>query len=193
MRIGGGKMKGRPIKAPPRSDQSIRPTTDRVRESLFNILTHRFGAPFEGSRVLDLFAGTGALGLEALSRGAEFALFVDNGTSARGLIRENIHAMGWQGNAKLFRRDAASMGPIGTMKPFDLVFMDPPYGRGLGEKALETLADGGWLKPEAVIVLEESASAGFLLPTSYILEDERRTGDTITRILRPATTAEVIK
>ncbi|MEL6817229.1 MAG: 16S rRNA (guanine(966)-N(2))-methyltransferase RsmD [Pseudomonadota bacterium] len=183
MRIVAGTKRGRPIKTPARSDQSIRPTSDRVRESLFNILAHRFGSPYEGGRVLDLFAGTGALGLEALSRGASFALFVDNGATARGLIRENIQAMGWQGNAKLFRRDASGLGPIGTMKPFDIVFLDPPYGRGLGEKALTSLTEGQWLRDEAIVVLEEGATAGFCLPQNYVLEDERRTGDTITRIL----------
>ncbi|MEO1701050.1 MAG: 16S rRNA (guanine(966)-N(2))-methyltransferase RsmD [Pseudomonadota bacterium] len=185
MRIVAGAKKGRPIKTPPKSDQTIRPTSDRVRESLFNILTHRYGSPFEGQRVLDLFAGTGALGLEALSRGADFALFIDHGATARGLIRENIHAMGWQGKSKLFRRDASKLGPIGTMRPFHLVFLDPPYGRGLGELTLNALIEGHWLEDEAVIVLEESAAADFLVPDAYVLEDERRTGDTITRILTP--------
>ncbi|MEO1747902.1 MAG: 16S rRNA (guanine(966)-N(2))-methyltransferase RsmD [Pseudomonadota bacterium] len=194
MRIVAGTKKGRQIKTPARSDQSVRPTTDRVREGLFNILTHRYGSPFDGGRVLDLFAGTGALGLEALSRGASFALFVDNGATARGLIRENIHAFEWQGHAKLFRRDASKLGPAGTMKAFDLVFIDPPYGRGLGEKALTSLVQGNWLQRNALVVLEESANAGFSPPETYVLDDERRTGDTITRILKwvPETPMEIV-
>ncbi|MEM1376138.1 MAG: 16S rRNA (guanine(966)-N(2))-methyltransferase RsmD [Pseudomonadota bacterium] len=184
MRIVGGSLKGRTIKAPSRGDQSIRPTTDRVRESLFNILTHRFPEKLDGGRVLDLFAGTGALGLEALSRGASLGLFVDQGTTARGLIRENIQTLQLQGRAKLFRRDATKLGPIGTMQPFDLVFADPPYNRGLAETVLQELERHGWLNADAVVVLEEAASAGVAMPSTYVVEDERRAGDTITRILK---------
>ncbi|MEL6921159.1 MAG: 16S rRNA (guanine(966)-N(2))-methyltransferase RsmD [Pseudomonadota bacterium] len=191
MRIVGGALKGRNIKAPPRGDQSIRPTTDRVRESLFNILAHRYPDRLDGARVLDLFAGTGALGFEALSRGASFALFVDNGATSRGLIRENMHAMNLQGRAKLFRRDASKMGPIGTMERFHLVFADPPYNRGLAEPTLAGLFEHGWLAKNAVIILEEAAGADFSIPRSYMVEDERRAGDTVTRIMTFTANAEM--
>src|ERR671933_2634274 len=129
MRIVGGRLRGRALAAP--KSQGIRPTADRLRESLFNILAHAYGDPVSGARVLDLFAGTGAMGLEALSRGAAFALFVDDSAAARGLIRENVEALGVGGQSRLFRRDATRMGPIGPMEPFGLVFCDPPYGRDL--------------------------------------------------------------
>ncbi|MHB1110468.1 MAG: 16S rRNA (guanine(966)-N(2))-methyltransferase RsmD, partial [Devosia sp.] len=150
MRIVAGKFRGKNLFSP--SDETIRPTSDRARESIFNILSSRLGPNLDGSRVLDLFAGTGALGLEALSRGAASVVFVDTGAAARGLIRDHIEAFGAGGVAKLLRRDATDLGPAGTMGPFNLVFLDPPYGRGLGEKALASLAAGKWLAPDAVIV-----------------------------------------
>src|SRR3954470_14091916 len=157
MRIIGGKFRGRQLTSP--EDDSIRPTADRVREAVFNILASRLGQSFDGLRVLDLFAGTGALGLEALSRGATSIVFVDTGAEARGLIRDHIEAFGAGGVAKLLRRDATSLGPAGTMGPVDLVFLDPPYGMGLGEKALASVTEGGWLKPETMLVLEEGSDA----------------------------------
>ncbi|MEN0001724.1 MAG: 16S rRNA (guanine(966)-N(2))-methyltransferase RsmD [Pseudomonadota bacterium] len=190
MRIVGGSNKGKPIKAPARSELSIRPTSDRVRESLFNILTHRYPHLFEGGRVLDLFAGTGALGFEALSRGAAFALFVDNSPKAHTLISENRKALGLQEKSKLLRRDATKLGPNGDMAPFDLVFLDPPYQKGWAEPAIETLLANDWLDPQAVIVLEESAAAAFIVPQALVLEDERRKGDTITRIMKRNNTVE---
>src|SRR5262245_18007447 len=126
MRIVGGRLGGRTL-ASPRS-QAIRPTADRLRESLFNILAHTYGDPVTGARVLDLFAGTGALGLEALSRGAAFALFVDDAAEARALLRENIAALGLGGVTRIFRRDATRLGPAHPVEPFSLVFLDPPYG-----------------------------------------------------------------
>src|SRR6188474_2200660 len=134
MRVIGGRLKGRTIAAPRTRD--IRPTSDRLRESLFNILVHGHGEPVTGARVLDLFAGTGALGLEAMSRGAAFALFVDEGAEARALIRENVATLGLGGVTKIFRRDATKLGAVHPNEPFSLVFLDPPYGRGLAGPAL---------------------------------------------------------
>jgi 16S rRNA (guanine966-N2)-methyltransferase len=184
MRIVGGELRGREIAAP--RSNNIRPTTDRVRESLFNILKSRYPGLFPGVRVLDLFAGTGALGFEALSRGASACMFVENSVEGRGLIRSTTESLSLQGRAKLLRRDATALGDIGTIKPFGLVFADPPYGKGLGEKALESALAGGWLEPAAIVVVEESASAAFLPIAGFDAADERRYGDTIVRILRAA-------
>jgi 16S rRNA (guanine966-N2)-methyltransferase len=174
MRIIAGRFRGKQLETP--KDESIRPTADRVRENVFNILASRLGPSFEGQRVLDLFAGTGALGLEALSRGAAHVTFVDTGTEARGLIRDHIDAFGAGGIAKLLRRDATALGPAGTIKPFDVVFLDPPYGQGLGERALVSLRDGAWLAPDALIVLEEAREAEIALPDGFILDDRREYG-----------------
>ena len=135
MRIVGGRLGGRTLLAP--KSQAIRPTADRLREALFNILQHSYGDPVEGARVLDLFAGTGALGLEALSRGAAFVLFVDDGAEARALLRGNVDALGAGGASKVYRRDATRLGPAHPMEPFSLAFLDPPYGKGLAERALD--------------------------------------------------------
>lgn len=181
MRIVAGKFRGKAI-TPPKGDE-IRPTSDRVRESLFNILASRIGPVFEGKRVLDLFAGTGALGLEALSRGAAHAIFVDAGIEARGLIRDHIQSFGVAGQAKLLKRDATSLGHVERFRPFDLVFLDPPYGKGLGEKALVSLRDGEWLSKDAILVLEERADVALDLPEGFVLEDTRKYGDTAIHIL----------
>ena len=149
MRIVGGEFRGRPL-ATPRS-QDIRPTTDRTREAVFNVLAHRFPEKLDGARVLDLFAGTGALGLEAVSRGASHCLFIEESAEGRGLIRTNVEAFGLQGRTKIFRRDATALGPAGTIAPFGLVFADPPYGKGLGEAALKSARGGGWLAPALVL------------------------------------------
>ena len=174
MRIVGGKLRGRALVGP--KAQGIRPTADRLRESLFNILIHAYGDPVSGARVLDLFAGTGALGLEAMSRGAAFTLFVDDGAEARALLRANVDALGLGGSTKIFRRDATKLGPAHPVEPFSLVFADPPYGQGLAEKALASARDGGWLKPDALIVVEESKAAGFKPPDNFE-ELERRIYD----------------
>ncbi|HZY50830.1 MAG TPA: 16S rRNA (guanine(966)-N(2))-methyltransferase RsmD [Devosia sp.] len=174
MRIVAGKFRGKQLSSP--EDDSIRPTADRVRESMFNILASRLGPSFDGLRVLDLFAGTGALGLEALSRGAANVVFVDTGAEARGLIRDHIEAFGAGGVAKLLRRDATALGPAGTMGPVDLVFLDPPYGMGLGEKALASLRAGGWLKPDTLLVLEDGSDVTVNLPDGFTLEDRREYG-----------------
>lgn len=174
MRIVAGKFRGKALLSP--DDDSIRPTADRVRESMFNILASRLGPSFDGLRILDLFAGTGALGLEALSRGAANVVFVDTSADARGLIRDHIEAFGAGGVAKLLRRDATALGPAGTMGPVDLVFLDPPYGMGLGELALASLQEGGWLKPDTILVLEDSRDATITLPAGFTLDDRREYG-----------------
>jgi 16S rRNA (guanine966-N2)-methyltransferase len=174
MRIISGRFRGKILKTP--SDDAIRPTADRTRESLFNILASQLSPHFEGLRVLDLFAGTGALGLEALSRGAARAVFVDTGTEARGLIRDNIESMGLAGVAKLLRRDATDLGPAGTMGPCDLIFLDPPYGKGLGELALASARQGGWIAPGAIVVLEDSAELTLTPPDGFVLRDRRDYG-----------------
>jgi 16S rRNA (guanine966-N2)-methyltransferase len=174
MRIVAGKFRGKQLTSP--EDDSIRPTADRVREAVFNILASRLGPNFDGLRLLDLFAGTGALGLEALSRGASNVVFVDTGAEARGLIRDHIEAFGAGGVAKLLRRDATNLGPAGTMGPVDLVFLDPPYGQGLGEKALLSLKDGGWLRPETLLVFEEGSDVTVELPEGFVLDDRREYG-----------------
>jgi len=155
VRIVGGEFRGRPLATP--KSVAIRPTTDRTRESLFNILSHAYGEALDGTRVLDLFAGTGAVGLEALSRGARAALFVEQSVEGRGLLHSNIESLDVIGRAKIFRRDATALGGIGTMEPFHFVFADPPYGAGLGERALDAAARGGWLVDGALAILEERA------------------------------------
>jgi len=178
MRVVGGRLRSRPI-AGPKSDgksEGLRPTADRLREALFNILIHAYGDPVTGARVLDLFAGTGALGIEAVSRGAAFALFVDNGAEARALLRNNVESLGLGGVTKVYRRDAANLGPAHPMEPFSLVFLDPPYRMKLAEKALASLRDGGWLIPGALLVVEEAKSAAFAAPEGFA-ELERRVYD----------------
>jgi 16S rRNA (guanine966-N2)-methyltransferase len=174
MRVVGGRLRSRPI-AGPKSD-SLRPTADRLREALFNILAHAYGDPVSGARVLDLFAGTGALGIEAVSRGAAFVLFVDDGVEARSLLRNNTEALGLGGTTRIFRRDATKLGPAHPLEPFSLVFLDPPYRKGLAELALTAAREGGWLTPQALIVVEEATDAGFKAPQGFE-ELERRAYD----------------
>ena len=176
MRVVGGKLRGRNLAAP--QSQAIRPTADRLRETLFNILAHAYDDPVTGARVLDLFAGTGALGIEAASRGAAFVLFVDDGAEARALIRQNVEALGLGGITRVFRRDAAKLGAAHPLEPFSLVFLDPPYGKGLAERALNSARDGGWLAPDALIVVEEAADAAFAPPEGFEEIERRDYGDT---------------
>jgi 16S rRNA (guanine966-N2)-methyltransferase len=178
----GGRLRSRPL-AGPKSD-AIRPTSDRLRETLFNILAHAYGDPLAGARVLDLFAGTGALGIEAISRGAAYVLFVDEGVEARALLRQNVEALGLGGVTRIFRRDATKLGPAHPLEPFDLVFADPPYRKGLAEKALASARDGGWLKPGALIVVEEAADAGFVAPEGFEELERRAYDDTEVVFLR---------
>jgi len=174
MRVVGGRLRGRNLASP--ASREIRPTADRLRESVFNILIHGYGDPIAGARVLDLFAGTGALGIEAISRSAAFALFVDNGTEARALLRNNIEALGLGGVTKVFRRDATNLGAAHPVEPFSLVFLDPPYGKGLAEQALVSLRDGAWLAPGALLVVEEAKAAALAAPEGFA-ELERRAYD----------------
>jgi len=186
MRIVGGKFKGHSI-APPHGS-ATRPTTDRVRESVFNILAHGIAEfELEGARVLDLFAGTGAMGLEAVSRGARFCQFVEDSAEARGLIRKNADALGVIGLVKIWRRDATDLGLCSPQPRFDLVFADPPYGKGLGEKALTSLIAGDWLNPGGIVVLEEAQKAEVKDVAGLTLIDERDYGDTKIRFYRGGT------
>jgi 16S rRNA (guanine966-N2)-methyltransferase len=184
MRVVGGRLRGRNLAAP--ASHEIRPTADRLRESLFNILVHAYANPIEGARVLDLFAGTGALGIEAISRGAGFALFVDNGAEARALLRNNVEALGLGGVTKVYRRDATDLGPAHPVEPFSLVFLDPPYGKGLADQALVSLRDGGWLTPGALLVVEEAKAAQFVAPDGFEELERRAYDDTEFMFLKAA-------
>ncbi|ESQ74041.1 16S rRNA (guanine(966)-N(2))-methyltransferase RsmD [Asticcacaulis sp. AC402] len=155
MRIVGGQFKGRNLTTP--DGRTTRPTSDRAREAIFNVLAHADWAPdLDGARVMDAFAGSGALGLEALSRGAAFCLFVETDETARGAIRDNVETFGLFGTTRVHRRDATDLGvrPGPKSEAFDLVFLDPPYRKGLGEKALDVLVSGNWLSENATIVFE---------------------------------------
>jgi 16S rRNA (guanine966-N2)-methyltransferase len=185
MRVVGGSLRGRTLAAP--KSPAIRPTADRLREALFNILVHAYDNPIEGARVLDLFAGTGALGIEALSRGAAFTLFVDDGAEARALLRENVATLGLGGTSRIFRRDATKLGPAHPVEPFSLAFLDPPYGKGLAEQALASARAGGWLVPDALIVVEEAKKSAFAAPEGFAEIERRAYDDTEFVVLRLAT------
>jgi 16S rRNA (guanine966-N2)-methyltransferase len=174
MRVVGGRLRGRPLAGP--KSAAIRPTADRLREALFNILSHAYGDPISDARVLDLFAGTGALGIEAISRGANFVQFVDDGAEGRALIRENVAALGLGGVTRIFRRDATKLGPAHPGEPFSLVFLDPPYGQNLATAALDSARAGGWFAAEALIVIEEAVKSAFAAPDGFS-EIERRSYD----------------
>jgi len=176
MRIVGGRLKGRMLKTP--ASRAIRPTSERLRESIFDILEHRFPGLIEGARVVDLFAGTGALAIEALSRGAGFALFVDNGAEARALLRANVEALALGGVTRIWRADATRLGSAPAGGPFGLAFLDPPYGQSLASPALASLVLGGWLEPNALCVVEEDAKADIAAPIGLARLDERVYGDT---------------
>ena len=184
MRIIAGKYRGRPLAALGKGDAGahLRPTSDRVRESLFSMLTHH--DVIEGARVLDLFAGTGALGFEALSRGAASVCFVENGRSGQRLIGENMRKLDAAADTQLLRHDATRLGPW-TQAAFDLVFLDPPYGKSMGQKALAAAAEGGWLTPGAMVVWEESAP--MQAPEGFARIDTRKYGDTHVTLLERAT------
>jgi len=183
MRIIGGQFRGVKLAEIGKGDSAahLRPTSDRVRESIFNLLQNGgYGDPLTGARVLDLFAGTGALGLEALSRGAELAVFVDNGRVAQGLIGRNMDLCHTIEKSTLIKRDAAKLG-ASDRGSFDLVFLDPPYGKGLGQKALATALDGGWITPDALVVWEEATEMD--APKGLTKLDARRYGDTFVSVL----------
>lgn len=181
MRIVGGTWRGRRLTGP--SGEAIRPTSDRLRESIFNVLAHAWPEALAGARVIDLFAGTGALGLEALSRGAARALFVDSGSEARALIRANVEALGAGGVTRILRRDATRLGPAQDA-PCALAFLDPPYGRDLAPPALAGLREGGWLAPGALCVVEEEAGAAIGDLEGFTRIERRDYGDTQIVFLR---------
>ena len=183
MRVTSGRLKGRNLVAPP--DLRVRPTSDKVRQAIFNILEHQdFGAfTLQGARVVDLFAGTGALAIEALSRGARYALLVDDAAESRALVRQNVEAFGLTGATKIWRRDATQLGP-NSGEPYALAFLDPPYRKDLVVPALEALRDGKWLAPDAVVVVETAADEALALPDGFTLADERSYGETRVLFLR---------
>jgi 16S rRNA (guanine966-N2)-methyltransferase len=206
MRVTGGKLGGRRLVAP--ENQLVRPTSDRTRQAIFNILEHHeFGIGFtvENAAVADLFAGTGALGIEALSRGARFCLLVDNDAESRALQRENVEALGLTGVTKIWRRDATDLGPLGggprevgtgsrqatrpnknrAGGPFDLVFLDPPYRKTLVAPALKSLRDGGWLSEHALLVVESAKGERFE-HDGFARLDTRAYGDTDVTFLTPS-------
>lgn len=185
MRITGGTLGGRTLTAP--SDMRVRPTSDKVRQAIFNILAHNdFGTGFalEGARAADLFAGTGALGLEAISRGAKFCLFVEDCAESRALIRANVEAFGLTGTTKIWRRDATALGPMaaGAGGPFDLVFLDPPYRKNLVAPCLAALRQGRWLAPHAIVVAEMAEDES-IAADGFEIRDNRVYGDTRVCIL----------
>lgn len=183
MRIVSGRLRGLKLAEVGAGDPSahLRPTSDRVREAVFNLVQNSHGFAFEGARVLDLFAGTGALGLEALSRGAARVAFVDDGATARALLRENVEKARAMGATDIWRRDATKLGP-NRGAGYDLVFLDPPYSQRLGEAALASALAGNWLSPGALVVWEEDTTP--LPPSGLTRIDQRRYGDTLVTLLR---------
>lgn len=176
MRVIGGRFSGRALIAP--KGRETRPTGDRARESLFNILAHRDDFSFEGARVIDLFAGSGALGFEALSRGAAFCLFVETDAAARGAIRDNVEALGLFGETRVHRRSATMLGPkpAGVGPSFNLAFLDPPYAKDLARSAMETLKSGGWLAKGALVVVEQGKDEAPVAVDGFAEIDRREYG-----------------
>jgi 16S rRNA (guanine966-N2)-methyltransferase len=183
MRIIGGTRRGLKLAEVGEGDAAahLRPTSDRVREAIFNLLINAHGNPVTGARVLDLFAGTGALGLEALSRGAAEATFVDDGTKALALLKANIAKLRAEAETRILRQDATRL-PSNPGAPFNLIFLDPPYGKALGERALAAALAGGWLAPGAVVVWEEGTAPA--LPPGLVQLDQRRYGDTSVTLMQ---------
>jgi 16S rRNA (guanine966-N2)-methyltransferase len=185
MRIVAGTFRGRPLVAP--KGQSTRPTADRTRQAMFNVLEHAPWAPaLEGARVLDVFAGSGALGLEAISRGAGFCLFLEREGAGRAAIRDNAEALGVTGRIRIERRDATTLGAraSGDGPPYDLVLLDPPYGQGLGEATLARLTGGGWLADGAIAVVERGIADPAVVPAGFEPLDERLWGAARVSFLR---------
>lgn len=183
MRIIGGNRRGLKLAEVGEGDAAshLRPTSDRVREAIFNLLINAHGNPVAGARVLDLFAGTGALGLEALSRGAAEVAFVDDGAKALALIKANITKMRAEAETRVLRQNVVRLG-LNSGGAYGLIFLDPPYGKGLGEQALAIIRKGGWLAPGAMIVWEEGLAPA--VPDGFVLVDQRKYGDTIVTLLR---------
>jgi 16S rRNA (guanine966-N2)-methyltransferase len=175
MRVIGGRLGGRTLKPP--VSRAIRPTSDRLRETIFDILNSRHPWRLEGARVLDLFAGSGALGIEALSRGAGFALFVDSAAEARALLRGNVEALALGGVTRIWRADATKLGKAPAAPPFDIAFLDPPYEQNLADPALQSLVAGHWLAENALVIVEESAKTPVVAPQGLAITDERVYGD----------------
>ena len=184
MRVVGGRLGGRVLAAP--SSHAIRPTSERLRESIFDILEHRHPGRIEGARVVDLFAGSGALAIEALSRGARFALLVDNGAVARAVMRANVETLGLGGVTRIWRADATKLGKVPASGPFALAFLDPPYGQGLAGAALASLVAGEWLTSDALCIVEEAVKAELVPPPGLRLVDERIYAETRLAIFEPA-------
>lgn len=190
MRIVAGSLKGRAIVAP--EGQGTRPTSDRARQAVFNVLEHASWAePLHEARVIDLYAGSGALGFEAISRGAAFCLFVEIDDDARGAIRENADAYGLMGRTRVHRRSATDLGvrPGSAGEAFDIAFLDPPYGKGLGEQTLLRLTEGGWLKPGAIVVFERGSDEPDIDTPGYERLDARDYGAARVLFLRALPTA----
>lgn len=190
MRIVAGSLKGRAILAP--EGQNTRPTSDRARQAIFNVLEHAsWGESLHDMRVMDIYAGSGALGFEALSRGAAFALFVEIDDGARGVIRENMDAYGLFGRGRVHRRSATDLGecPGSVGEAFDLAFLDPPYAKGLGEQTLERLREGQWLKPGAIVVFERGSDEPDIDTPGYERLDARDYGAARVLFLRVLETA----
>jgi 16S rRNA (guanine966-N2)-methyltransferase len=185
VKVTAGRFKGRTLHVP--EGDRVRPTSDKVRQAVFNILAHgECAVDLEGARVADLFAGTGALCLEAISRGAALCLFVDDHAESRALIRDAVEAFGLTGASKIWRRDATDLGPMspGAGGPFDLVFLDPPYRKGLVAPALSSLRGGGWLAPGALVVAEMAADEDAPSTEGFLPLDERTYGETRVTFLR---------
>ena len=183
MRIVSGTLRGRALITP--THDGLRPTSDRVREAVFNIIAHGIeDFSLAGTRVVDLFAGTGALGIEAISRGASFCVFVEDDADARAIIRRNVEGFGLTGQTRIFRRDATDLGPAGARDVANLMFLDPPYGKGLASKALASAMAGGWLATGGVVVCEERADEPIEPPPSLALLDRRTYGATQIVFLR---------
>jgi len=191
MRIVAGSLKGRAITAP--EGQNTRPTSDRARQAIFNVLEHASWAePLDGARIIDLYAGSGALGYEAISRGAAFCLFVEIEDEARGAIRENADAWGLMGRTRVHRRSATDLGvrPGSAGEAFDIAFLDPPYRKGLGEQTLARLLEGNWLKPGATVVFERGSDEPEIDTPGYERLDARDYGAARVLFLRALPTAD---
>jgi 16S rRNA (guanine966-N2)-methyltransferase len=185
MRITGGRFRGQTLFGPKHG--GVRPSSDKVRQAVFNLLEHHpllQNFSLEGARVLDLFAGSGALGIEALSRGAGYSLFIDDAAESRALIRRNIESLNLTGVTKIWRRNAAALGRLDTLSKFGLAFLDPPYRNGLIEPALASLQSGNWLLPQAVVVVESDKTEHIHDQPGYVRVDRRSYGDTVITLLR---------
>ncbi len=175
MRIIAGRFRGKKLNSP--NNDNIRPTSDRVRQAIFNILASKLENNFEDKNVLDLFAGTGAMGIEAISRGAQSVIFVDNGIEARAIIRKNIEDFALGGKTKLLKRDALNLGRNEKFTPFNLIFVDPPYGKNLGQEAILSAYKNGWIANDAIIILEEKAGQKIEFSANLELIDKRKYGN----------------